>query len=150
MATRYASNAARRKAAPKKPDRPSEADVNEALRVLRSDYYTDIRDLARDYAKRVADGEFTGRRGSEDLDEDIHQTVDGYNWVIYTHQAKIVQIVSDNADAAFEEGVAPEMGSDSVPFEVLAYHAIRADLREALEQEGVDLDDPGGDEDEDD
>lgn len=112
--------------------------INSGINELRKAYYGAIKDLAQDYKERINDGEFDDR---ESLLDDIHQSIDGWEWVIYTHKAKIVVLVSDNSEYSLDEGLV-ELSGNEIPWPQLAYGAIEADLYEQLDAEGVDVNDP--------
>lgn len=117
--------------------RPTEADVNDAMRVLRQDYYSDIKEMAEEYMKEIENNEYDS---PEDFRERLEQDIDGNQWVIYTHQAQVVMLVSENSDAFFDEGMGPLECEDSVDWSKLAYFAVLADVKEELDREGVDFD----------
>lgn len=107
--------------------------VDEAVSVIRRDYYQDVLGLARDLAERMKAGEI------DDFGDALHETVDGCARVIYTFQAKLGLLVSDNEDAGEEElGEAP----DTV--EARMFWAMCADIRERLEASDIDLSEPDG------
>lgn len=99
--------------------------VTEQLRPIRAAYWDDIRDLA---AEIVADNP-----DDEDAREQaIHETADGSEWVIYTRNAYLVALVSDNSDAMDEVG--GEATGDGIDYAVTAaaFYAVRADLTDAV------------------
>jgi hypothetical protein len=109
--------------------------VDDALRVIRADYYKSVRSYASGILQDLAT---EGRYDAEQLGERIDQTVDGSYWVIYTHAALRCILVSSN-DGAWEDVDDSERPTD----EVRAYWALRADIVEELERTfGVDLNDP--------
>ena len=79
------------------------SEVTELLRPLRAAYYTSVREIALEILADYPwpkDGEEDER--SEERDDAIVDSVDGTSWVIYTHSAAAVLMVSDNDDAVEE------------------------------------------------
>jgi hypothetical protein len=117
--------------------------VQEALNILRADYYTSVRATAEDMIRRIKSGEIDS---AEALETDIHETADGSYWVIYTHANLQCMQASDNwleaEDAGHDEGNL----SEQLP--TYAFYAFRCDLAEQLEAEGIDLSNPTGKDDE--
>ena len=60
---------------------PSDSQVDEAKRVLRADYWTSIRSLAKGLAEEIRKGELA----PEDVEDRLHEDADGSYWTIYTH-----------------------------------------------------------------
>ncbi len=115
--------------AAKKSDRVSDSDVDAAMRVIRADYYQDVRDLGDDLKKRIKDGEITD---TDDLQERLHEDVDGSARVIYTLQNKLGLLASDNEDAYVEEfGEAPVEGNN-INWAVMMAAAFERDVSEYL------------------
>lgn len=106
------------------PVRHSDDEVSRAVAVLRRDYYGDVRDIAQDIAERVASGELTD---ADDVEEAIRETVDGCARVIYTFQAKLGLLASDNEDA-YQDDTGEEPSGPSVAM----YYAVCADVRDEL------------------
>ena len=125
-----------------------EISVEEAHRVLRADYYSDVRDVAEEFIKRWNAGEFSDR---DEAIEWLDQSVDGSGRVIYTAEAADCLRYSDHDDAAIEELGADGIDwSNGIPFSTLAYFAYRADILDQIasgvtDLDGVDInDDPPG------
>ncbi len=104
--------------------------VEDAVRLIRADYYSDVLSMAKDLASRMKSGEV------EDFGDALHDDVDGCARVIYTYQAKLGLLASDNEDAAEEEG------ADATSPEARMYYALQADIRDTLDSRGVDMNDP--------
>jgi len=102
-----------------------ESAVQLAQNILRADYYADVRGIADDIVQAIKDGEVTNR---DDLEERLHETIDGTQRVIYTYQAKCGLLASDNEDA-YED----ETGEQDATPEVRMYYALMADVREDLD-----------------
>lgn len=102
--------------------------VDHATAVLRLDYYDDVRGVAWCLLQRIEDGDdiFT----AEQLDEALREAIDGSARVIYTWQARLGLLASDNEGACEDEtGEAPTSP------EVAMFWAMRADVREMLPEE---------------
>ncbi len=134
---------ATRKKAPKRVEMPqrssnevTEADVRAAVSILSMDYYNDCRDVAKELARQMKDGEV------DDFSDALHQAVDGTQRIIYTFQAKCGLLVSDNADAYVEEfGEAPVEGGN-IKWEAMAFAAMEQDVIKELDVRSVDVNDP--------
>lgn len=123
---------------------PTEKEVEEAHRVLRADYFTDVRNIAEEFIKKWNAREFASR---EDAMDWLHETVDGSQRVIYTAQAADCLRYSEHDDAGLEE-MGPDgfNFNDGFPWSQLAYFAFRADIMRQIEcgvgdLDGVDVND---------
>lgn len=110
--------------------------VDEALQVLRADYYQGVKSLAKDL---IEDAKREGLDREGFLDH-LHETVDGHHDVIYTQAAQIVVLCSGHDGRAAEEGMSVA-DSDGVNWSVLAFFAMEADLLETLDELGFDVND---------
>lgn len=143
MATRKHAVAAKRRSAPKgkggssgggnprNDGRITETQHEDAMRVLRAEYYQGVRSIAEEVANLVK---------NEGMDEGdaLHQTVDGSYWVIYTHANFQVLMCSDHHDAYSEEfGEAPVSGAD-INWAALAYAAMARDVSEQVSSGDLD------------
>lgn len=109
---------------------PSYDDVRTTARRW---YFEEIRSLSEDFLKRATEGQFgTGARAHEKLDENVHETLDGHEFVIYTGQAWAVCFASDNEDA-YED----DFGGQPPNIEVQALRAMYRDLMEHLHSNGI-------------
>jgi hypothetical protein len=126
-----------RKKSYRKNAAPTDADIDAALRVLRADYYSDVRGVAENVLERmIEEGE------GADVHDIMHESVDGTQRVIYTYQARVGLICTDNADAYVEEyGDVPVEG-DSIKWEAMMYAALAADAHQLLGATDFDSDDP--------
>jgi len=120
---------------------PTDEERDAALRVLRQDYYDDVRACAeniRDEAvRRAKDGESDLR---DWLLEHVHETCDGHQRVIYTGLAIETLLFSDNDSAYVEEYGTDGIASDgAVKWSVLAYTAFERDVMEQLDALGMDV-----------
>ena len=108
------------------------------LSELRETYYSEISSLAEDYQKRIEEGEFDDR---DALDTDIYETIDGHEFVIYTHKARCVCLASSNDGAIEDLGPDAAFRDGEIQWSAIALCAMEADLYEALEALGVDVND---------
>ena len=89
------------------------------------------------------------KAGDTDPDEwtdRLHETVDGNFWVIYTYQAKlVVAFISDNDDAAFEQGMELDHSS-GIDWSALAFYAMYQDVIDAMpDVDEIEIDDKDDD-----
>ena len=126
-----------RRAAPTRPQPQVDPERahDDAMRVLRAEYYGGVRGITEDLKARVASGEIA----SEDaLNDAVHQEVDGSYWVIYTHANFQVLLCSDHHDASFEEyGEVPLATDGNVNWAALAFAALERDVRDQMDAEDV-------------
>jgi hypothetical protein len=118
----------------KNPEQPTEREVQDAVAVIRRDYYADVADLGDDLIQRIKDGEI---ESPDDFHDALHETVDGTQRVIYTWQARLGVLVSENWDTGLEEGII-ELSGDAIPWEQLMFAAMERDVVEYMDREGVD------------
>jgi hypothetical protein len=122
------------------PRTPTETEVNDALAVLRRDYYADVRGLV-DAWREARDWHRTNKPGEAfDAGDALHQVVDSSQRVIYTYQARVGLLCTDNADACEEE-----LGEKPESPEAAMFWALMADVRELLGDEYSD-DEPADEE----
>lgn len=108
-----------------------ERQHDEAMNVLRAEYYQGVRRIVRELDERLKNKDI------DDWHDAIHQAIDGSYWVIYTHANFQVLLCSDNHDAYTEDfGQAPVEG-DTINWAALAFGAMYRDVQEQLEAEGV-------------
>jgi len=113
----------------------SEAQHDDAIRVLDREYLDGVRGIADELYERIKDGDI---RSDEDWENAIDQAVDGSYWVIYTHANKQVLFLSDNADAYFDMGFGEPAGDEEgINWAKLAFFAMKADVLRLLDQQGV-------------
>lgn len=111
--------------------------LGEALCLMRDAYRTHVREIAGDIIRESRDNPDEDR---EWVLQYIHETIDGDGWVIYTAKAQAVVLCSDNDGASIES-----FGSDgivehgAINWSMLAYGALEADVMEALDREGFDV-----------
>ena len=94
------------------------------------EYYVEIRSIAEEAIKAE-------REENADIQEWLHETIDGHQWVIYTARNLEVLSISSNSEAGVDEGLvdanaAIKEGGMARLYAQLAYCAIDADVQEAL------------------
>lgn len=104
--------------------------VKVAIDILNRDYWDDVRGLTADIIRRVKDGEIKDRDG---LQEAVHEAVDGSQRVMYTWQARLGLLSTNNLDA-YEES----MGDKPEGPEQQMFMAMEADVFAQLDAEDVD------------
>lgn len=110
--------------------------LDEAQRICRRDYYADVNSTAESIRDDVLSGDI---EDADELEQRIHETIDGASRVIYTHEAIQCVLHSDHNNAAFEDELLPaESYTDGIPWSSIAYYAFKADVEEKLEELGVD------------
>ena len=114
---------------PRNKKEDTEAAHDDAMRVLRKEYYDGVRGLAQEVASRVKDG--------EDYSDVLHEVVDGSYWVIYTHANFQVLMCSDHHDAYSEDFGEPPVSGNDINWAALAYAAMARDVSEQVQAEGV-------------
>lgn len=114
---------------PRNNKQDTEAQHDDAMRVLRAEYYAGVRGLAQEVASRVAEGQ-------EESDV-LHEVVDGSYWVIYTHANFQVLMCSDHHDAYSEDFGEPPVSGNDINWAALAYAAMARDVSEQVQAGGV-------------
>ena len=122
--------------APKVDPVDPERAHDDAMRVLRKEYWDSVRGIVEDLKSRVASGEIA----SEDaLQNAVDQDVDGSYLVIYTHANFQVLMCSDHHDAYFEDfGNAP-VTDGNINWAALAFATLARDVRDQMSAEGVEV-----------
>lgn len=116
------------------PDDESVDDIpNKITGMLSKWHHAEVKSLAEDYIKRIKAKEFDD---ADELMEDLDQTIDGHQHVIYTYLAKLTCLASDN-EGAYEDATGEEHGTP----EQIAYFALKQDVLEEMERQGVDPND---------
>lgn len=119
---------------PRNDGRITEEQHDEAMRVLRAEYYQAVRGIVEDARQAIKDGEITDR---DSLEQWMHQTIDGSYWVIYTHANMQVLFVSDNHDAHSDTYGEVPVDGGNVNWAALAFAALEQDVQEQMQAEGV-------------
>ena len=117
----------------------SETQHDDAMRVLRAEYYQGVRSIAEALAQRVKDKDF-GSASQDEWQDAIDQAVDGSYWVIYTHANFQVLMCSDNHDAYSEDFGEPPVSGNDINWAALAYAAMKRDVQQQIDAEGVEPD----------
>tara|TARA_Y100000310_G_scaffold266309_1_gene277759 strand:- start:253 stop:615 length:363 start_codon:yes stop_codon:yes gene_type:complete len=104
--------------------------IAETIRPIAQKYREDVNDIARE-ALTIDD--------EDERDEFVWESVDGSEWVIYYFNARAVALVTDNANAAEDEGALTAIAEDylnhSGTFETTAaFYAMRQDVTDAIER----------------
>jgi hypothetical protein len=121
-------------------------NVPTAMDVLRRDYVEDVDGLAKDLKRQIDEGEITD---AEELSDRMHEAVDGTQRVIYTAQAQLGLVFSNNSSAyADEMGEEGLVRDGDVNWSGMMFMAMQQDVIEELERLGVDVNDPQPTEDE--
>lgn len=97
--------------------------VGQALDVIRRDYFDDVRGIAEEVTRAVKDGEI----GEEEFYDYIHEQCDGSRRVIYTFQAKLGMLFTNNDDAYQDE-----LGEPAPTVEAAMCMALIADVTAQL------------------
>ena len=103
--------------------------------MTRDEYQTEVQDLARQIRDEA-------REYDRDVEDVLHETVDGHEWVIYTTKATYVMAHASNPDAYQDLGIDASGGWSQFVSQA-AYCALAQDVRDAL----ADLEDEDEDED---
>ncbi len=98
-----------------------------AINALNREYMDEIRSIAANIVAEHYDPETQEPIDSDECEQYLTETIDGHEWVIYTHKAKIVAVVTDSPDA-YED----EMGEKAPTVEAAAYFSMLADVRDML------------------
>jgi hypothetical protein len=96
--------------------------------LINKDYWADVRGVAKDLLRQIKDGEIKTREG---LDDALNQDIDSTQRVIYTFEAKLGMIATNNPDAW------EELGLEHPSVEQMMFAAMEADVRAQLEAEGA-------------
>ena len=92
-------------------------------KLSQSDYWTEIESLAKQVTAK-------SRENGTDINDLLHEAIDGHAYVIYTYKARMVCFHSDNEDAIFEDGCFPEAPESMTSlYPLVAYYAMVADVR---------------------
>jgi len=121
--------------------RPTDEQVEMAHRILRADYWNDVRDAAEGL---IAD-HMTGQIESRDQAlEALDEACGNHQRVIYTGQAMDCLGYSESADAYFDQyGADGSVTDEGVEWTRLALFAFRVDVARQLDAMGFSLDDEG-------
>ena len=88
-------------------------------------YTQEVQDLARQIRDEA-------REYDSDVEDVLHETVDGHRWVIYTHLAMGVMQYTDHENAIEDYGPPSMEGGWAAHVSRAAYAALAADVRAAL------------------
>lgn len=104
---------------------PSNEQVDDAMRVLRAEYWSSIRSTAKGLAAEIR----TGELAPEDVEDRLHEDADGSYWTIDTH-ANYRAILCSNYDP-WQDADGSYMAKGQ-PTAILAYYCVRHDTRQQL------------------
>ncbi len=96
------------------------------VELIQRDYWADVRHVAKELIERIKEGEI---RDDEGLNEALDEAVDATQRVIYTFEAKLGMIATDNPDAW------EELGFEHPTVEQMMFSAMRADVEAQLQAE---------------
>jgi hypothetical protein len=119
----------------------TDSERDAALRVLRQDYYDDVRGCASDLYEQAK----TARAEDEPhlrewLLDRVHEACDGHARVIYTGLAIETLLFSDNDSAYVDEYGTDGVSTDGgINWSALAFAAFERDVMEHLEALGLDV-----------
>ena len=114
---------------------PTQRQIEDALSVLRADYWEDVKNAAAALKEAIDAGEVTSR---EQADDYLWETVDGSSRVTYTRGAILCLLFSSNDEEGPSEFGGEQFIKDgAVDYSGLAFHAFMADVREQAEREGL-------------
>jgi hypothetical protein len=106
---------------------------DDAMRVLRAEYFDTVRGIVEDLQRAIKDKEISSEDEAQDW---LHETIDGHHDVIYTYAAQQVVLHSDHSGAYVEEyGTDGIVANGDINWSVLAYAALLADVRDAIGSE---------------
>ena len=119
--------------------------------ITQSSYNEEIQDLATNMVSEAMDYNDNDREAAEESSHDrLHETIDGHQWVIYTHQAGLVPDFSSNYEAYQDcydnesiGSIVAEGGLDAMK-PIIAYFAMYQDVSELLEQAFDEFEDLNG------
>lgn len=107
-----------------------ERTISDALSILQRDYWNVVCGIAEDLRDAVKSGEVSD---VEEAETWLHETVDGHQYVIYTHLNFRVLQFADNRDALSDElGAECLLRDGNVNWAGMAYMALLADVRDRL------------------
>jgi hypothetical protein len=116
---------------------PPRSTVQEAYNILEEDYRKDVSGVASDLVESWRSGEYDGDRDA--FYQSIDESVEGTQRVIYTFQAQLGLAFSGNDEAMFEE--LGESSMEGAEWSKLMFWALRADVIEHLQHQGIDVND---------
>ena len=136
MATRKGRGGSSGRANPRNDGRITEEQHDDAMRVLRAEYYQGVRGIAQELADRIKDGEITTQDG---LKQALQESIDGSYWVIYTHANFQVILCTDHHDEYMEQTGEAPVSDNTINWAALAYYAMMRDVQDQMSAEGVEI-----------
>lgn len=108
--------------------------LSRAMDLARQAYNEHVKDIAQEFLDAIMSGDIEDR---ETLFERVTERVDSDAWVIWDNKAKLVLLVSSNADSGMEHGlVDTSCFKDGIPWNQLAYCALEQDVLDDLLSSG--------------
>jgi hypothetical protein len=98
--------------------------LNRASGILQRDYWQDVRGVASELEAQIESGEILS---PDDLHDRAHEMVDGSQRIIYTHQAKLALLYTDNDQAGEDAGLEP-----GANIEAWAFYAMLQDVMDRV------------------
>lgn len=105
--------------------------LSRAIALASQAYNQHVKDIAQGFLDDIVSGDIEDR---ETLYTRVAEVVDGDGWVIWNTKAKLVLMVSSNAEHGLEDGLVEF--KDGVPWNSLAYCALEQDVFEVLHDMG--------------
>ena len=99
------------------------------MRVLRAEYWTSVRSMARDIISRIVSGEVD----RNEISDAVHEDCDSCYWTIYTAASQRAVLCSDHDWSETAEDMG--MAEGSVTDEQRAYFCLVHDVGEQVEAE---------------
>lgn len=123
-----------------------ESTVQDAVSVIRRDYYDDVKGVADNIMERLKEeyeSDVRGEQLREVLIESMHETIDAQGRVMYTFSAKLGLLVTENAGAYIEDyGPEGAVMEGDLNWSALMFAAMERDVYEELDRRGFDVNDP--------
>jgi len=88
------------------------------------EYQLEVKRIAREVSENSIDE-------NRDVMDVLHERIDGHQWVIYTYYNMYVLVNTKNLDAITDNGH-EVTHDDRVDYAAIAYHALMADVQEAM------------------
>lgn len=108
--------------------------LSRAMDLAGQAYKEHVKDLAQEFLDAIVSGDIEDR---ETLFERVAERVDSDGWVIWNNKAKLVLLVSSNAEHGLEDGLVDTSSfKDGIPWNSLAYCALEQDVYEVLHDMG--------------
>ena len=108
--------------------------LSRAMDLAGQAYKEHVKEIAQEFLEDIVSGDIEDR---ETLFERVAERVDSDGWVIWNNKAKLVLLVSSNAEHGLEDGLVDTSSfKDGIPWNSLAYCALEQDVYEVLHDMG--------------